>query len=57
MNADESDAKIDSIQSMARNELKQKQFFYVPKERAAFYNNKSLFGEAVAEKLFARCQI
>jgi hypothetical protein len=50
MNTDELDAKIDSIQSMARNELRQRKFFYVAKERAAFYDNKSLFGEAVAEK-------
>src|SRR5206468_6948661 len=50
MNADELDAKIGSIQSMARNELKNKKFLYVSEELAEYYDNKSICGSKVAEK-------
>ena len=57
MNTDELDAKIDSIQSMARNELKEKKFLYVSKELTGYYNNKELCGLLVAEEISAsRCQ-
>lgn len=50
MNADELDAKIDSIQSIARNELEKKKFLYVSEELARYYDNISICGSAVAEK-------
>jgi hypothetical protein len=50
MNTTELDAKISSIQSMARKQLKGKKFFYVAKELAEYYDNKLLCGESVAEK-------
>ena len=50
MNAEELDAKIDSIQSVARNELNSRKFLYVPKELAEYYDNKSICGSLVAEK-------
>jgi hypothetical protein len=50
MNTDELDAKIDSIQSIARNELKKKKFLYVSEELAEYYDNKSICGSVVAEK-------
>jgi hypothetical protein len=49
-NTDELDAKIDSIQSMARNELTKRRFLYVPEELAKYYNNSSICGSVVAEK-------
>ncbi len=50
MNVDELDATIDAIQEVAKNELAEKKFLYVPNERTAYYNNKSLCGELVAAK-------
>ena len=50
MNVDELDAKIDSIQSIARNELKNRKFLYVSEELTKYYDNKSICGVAVAEK-------
>jgi len=50
MNADELAAKIDSVQSMLRNELKQTQFLYVPRELVPYYDNKSLCRDLVAKK-------
>jgi hypothetical protein len=50
INGDELDAKIDSIQSMASQELADRKFLYVPKARAGHYGNKLLCGELVAEK-------
>jgi hypothetical protein len=49
-NTDEIDAKIDSIQSMARKELKDRQFFYVPPERTSYYDNRATCSPSVAEK-------
>jgi hypothetical protein len=46
---DEIDAKLDSIQVMLRKELEDRKFFYVPPERASYYNNKDVCGIAVAE--------
>ena len=43
-------AKIQSIEVLMQKELSDKEFFYVPKERVVFYNNKSFCGELVAEK-------
>ena len=42
------DARIESIQSLARKELKDRKFFYVPKDRTRFYDNKVLCGVMVA---------
>jgi len=50
MLGDAADAKIDSIQSLLRKELEERLFFYVPKERAAFYDNEDLCGLSVAFK-------
>jgi hypothetical protein len=41
MNSDEVDAKIEYVQEMARKELKERTFFYVPNDRASYFNNKS----------------
>lgn len=49
-NIDEVDAKIDSIQSIARKELKDRKFFYVAPERSSYFNNALLCGALVSEK-------
>ncbi|HWY40243.1 MAG TPA: hypothetical protein VNX27_05555 [Chthoniobacterales bacterium] len=49
-NTDEIDAKIDSVHSMAKKELKNRKFFYVPPERVTYYSNKTICGPLVAEK-------
>lgn len=46
---DELDAKIDDIQLMARNELRNRQFFHVPPTEARYYSNVKVFGAKVAD--------
>jgi hypothetical protein len=43
-------ARIASVQSMARKELRERRFLYVPNERVGHYNNKLLCGADVADK-------
>jgi hypothetical protein len=50
VNTDEVDAKIDSLQSMLKNELQERKFLYVPKDRVGYYNNKSICSPLVADK-------
>jgi hypothetical protein len=50
MNVHALDARIESLQSIFRKELRERQFFYVPKELAGFYDNKSLCGAVVAKR-------
>lgn len=44
-------AKMESIESMMRNELSQKQFLYVNADRAAYYECDDLFGPLVSKKI------
>ncbi|MGH8093438.1 MAG: hypothetical protein ACREIF_08200 [Chthoniobacterales bacterium] len=44
-------ARIEAIQSLIKDELSRRKFFYVPAERVAFYGKNDLFGPLVFRKI------